>query len=122
MHTNKQIYGTKGEDLAVSFLEKKGYKIIERNYRMRGGEIDIIALDNDTLAFIEVKARSTEEFGSPLEAITYRKLKTLTKTAQFYKIKHPKLPDMLRIDAVAISFDKNYEIKSIELVKNISST
>ena len=121
MRTNKQIYGAKGEDLAASFLEKKGYKIIERNYHMRGGEIDIIALDSDTLVFIEVKARSTEEFGSPLEAITYRKLKTLTKAAQFYKIKHPKLPDMLRIDAVAITFDKNYEINSIELIKNISS-
>jgi len=120
MRTNKQIHGAKGEDLAVSFLEKKGYKIIDRNYLMQGGEIDIIALDSDTLVFIEVKARSTEEFGSPLEAITYRKLKTLTRAAQFYKIKHPKLPDALRIDAVAISFDKNYEINSIELVKNIS--
>ena len=120
MLTNKQISGAKGEDLAVSFLKRKGYKIIERNYHMRGGEIDIIALDNDTLVFIEVKARSTEEFGSPLEAITYHKLKTLTRTAQFYKTKHPKLPDALRIDAVAISFDKNYEVNSIELVKNIS--
>lgn len=120
MHTNKQIYGAKGENLAVSFLEKKGYKIIDRNYRIQGGEIDIIALDDDTLAFIEVKARSTEEFGSPLEAITYRKLKTLIRAAQVYKSKHKNLPDILRIDAVAITFDKNYEINSIELVKNIS--
>ncbi|MBU4016545.1 YraN family protein [Patescibacteria group bacterium] len=120
MFTNKQISGIKGEDLATSFLRKKGYKIIERNFRAIGGEIDIIALDKDTLVFIEVKARSTKEFGSPLEAITNRKMKSLIKTAQFYKIKNPRLPDCLRIDAVAITLDSENEVKSIELVKNIS--
>jgi putative endonuclease len=120
MNTNKQIYGAKGEDLAVSFLRKKGYKILERNYRIRGGEIDIIALDGDTLAFVEVKARSSEEFGSALEAITYWKLKALIRAAQVYKSKHKNLPEALRIDAVAILFDKDYEVSSIELVKNIS--
>ena len=119
MLSQKQIYGTKGEDLAVSFLKNKGYKILERNYHIRGGEIDIIALDNDTLVFIEVKARSTEKFGSPLEAITYRKLKTLTKAAQFYKSQHPNLPEALRIDAVAITLERDYKINSIELMKNI---
>lgn len=120
MLTNKQIAGAKGEDLAVLFLRKKGYKIIERNFRVRGGEIDIIAIDDDTLVFIEVKARSTTEFGSPLEAITYWKLKSLIKTAQVYKIKNPKLPQSLRIDAVAITLDESGEAQTIELVKNIS--
>ncbi len=120
MLTNKQIAGAKGEDLAVSFLRKKGYKIIERNFRMRGGEIDIIAIDDDTLVFIEVKARSTTEFGSPLEAITYWKMNSLIKTAQFYKNKNPRLPQALRIDAVAITLDESNEVKTIELVKNIS--
>lgn len=121
MFTRKQISGIKGEDLAVSLLRKKGYKIIERNFRIRGGEIDIIAQDGDILVFVEVKARSSEEFGSPLEAITYRKMKSLIKTAQFYKIKNPNLPEAMRIDAVAITLDSENKLKSIELVKNISS-
>lgn len=121
MRTSKQVHGDKGEDLAVSFLERRGYKVIERNYRIRGGEIDIVALEGDTLVFVEVKARSSEEFGSPLEAITYRKLKVLVRAAEFYKMKHPRLPEAMRIDAVAISFDKNYEVNSIELVKNVGS-
>lgn len=120
MFTSKQISGIKGEDLAVSYIVKKGYKIIERNFRGRGGEIDIIALDGDTLVFVEVKARSTEEFGSPLEAITYRKMKLLIKTAEFYKLKKPNLPECMRIDAVAITLDTGNKVKSIELVKNIS--
>lgn len=120
MFTSKQLSGFKAEAMAVPFLQKKGYKIIERNFRARGGEIDIIALDKDTLVFIEVKARSTQEFGSPLEAITYRKMKSLIKTAEFYKLKHPRLPDSLRIDAVAITLDSTSKVSSIELVKNIS--
>lgn len=120
MFTRKQLSGIEGEKIAVSYLRQKGYRIIERNFHGRGGEIDIIALDSDTLVFVEVKARSTEEFGSPLEAITYRKMKSLIKTAQFYKIKNPKLPEAMRIDAVAISLDSANKVKSIELVKNIS--
>lgn len=120
MFTKKQISGFKGEALAASYLAKKGYKIIDKNFRAVGGELDIIALDGDTLAFVEVKARSSSDFGTPLEAITPRKLKSIIKTAQFYKLKNPKLPDALRIDAVAIDLDSNDEVKSIELVKNIS--
>lgn len=120
MFTAKQISGIKGEELAVSHLRKNGYKIIERNFRAKAGEVDIIAQDGDTLVFVEVKARSTNEFGSPLEAITYRKLKSLIKTAQFYKIKNPKLSESMRIDAVAITLDGENNLKSVELVKNIS--
>lgn len=120
MFTTKQVSGIKGEDLAVTFLHKKGYKIIHRNFRAKGGEIDIIAIDGDTLVFIEVKTRSTNEFGSPLEAITYRKMKSLIKTAQFYKISNPALPEAMRIDAVSITLDGENKLKSVELVKNIS--
>lgn len=120
MFTRKQLSGIEGENLAVSFLRKKGYKIIERNFHAKGGEIDIIAQDEDALVFVEVKARSTEEYGSPLEAITYRKMKSLIRTAQFYKIKNPNLPEAMRIDAVAITLDSGNKVKSIELVKNIS--
>jgi putative endonuclease len=116
----KRDEGRRGENIAAEYLRQKGFQIIDRNFRIRGGEIDIIALDGNTLAFIEVKTRSSNEFGTPLEAISYFKLKSLIKTAQFYKIKHPHLPESMRIDAVAIVLSPDGSVASIELVKNIT--
>ena len=117
---NKLQDGKLGEDIAVEYLKKQGLKIIERNFRIRGGEIDIVALDGSILAFVEVKTRRSNEFGSPLEAITPWKLRALVKSAQFYKVKHPRLPEAMRIDAVAIVLYNQNNVISIELVKNIS--
>lgn len=112
-----------GEDAACEFLEKQGLKIIERNFRKGYGEIDVIAIDiskkSQELVFIEVKARSSNDFGTPFEAITPWKLKTLIKTAIFYKALHPKLPDALRIDAVSVKL-KDSSVLEIEHLKNIS--
>lgn len=114
-----------GEDKACEYLKKLGFKIIDRNFRKGYGEIDIVAIDSskknegEVLVFIEVKTRTSNQFGSPLEAITYWKLKSLIKTAQFYKMLHPKLPDGLRIDAISVILNEN-ETQSIELMKNIS--
>ncbi len=91
MDNLKLITGNKGKDLACTYLRKKGYEIIERNYRIRGGEIDIVAIDTDTLVFVEVKARKTTKFGSSLEAITPWKIRSLIRAAEFYKLKHPKI-------------------------------
>jgi putative endonuclease len=120
MFKNKLAEGKRGEEIAVEFLTKKGIKIIDRNFRIRGDEIDIIGLENNTLVFFEVKTRVSTEFGSPLEAITYWKLRSLIKTAQFYKLKHSRLPDSMRIDAISIKLDESERVVSIELVKNIS--
>ncbi len=124
MSISKQIEGKRGEDAAVAYLKKEGFQILDRNFRIRGGEIDIIAIDatdgEAVLAFIEVKTRSSTEFGTPLEAITSWKLRALIKTAQFYKLKHPRLPDLMRIDAVAVSVDRETGNSTITLVKNIS--
>lgn len=108
-----------GEDKACDYLKKLGFKILERNYRKTYGEIDIIALDQDVLAFIEVKTRTSSQFGTPLEGITYWKLKSLIKTAQYYKMTHPKLPESLRIDAISVILNGD-QTESIELTKNIS--
>lgn len=116
----KKDEGRRGEDIACEYLRKQGFVIIDRNFRIQGGEIDIIALDQNTLVFIEVKTRRSSKFGTPLEAINYWKIKSLIKTAQFYKVKHPKLPESMRIDAVAIIVDYDNNPLSIELVKNIS--
>lgn len=121
MDYTKLQEGKLGEDIAVEYLKKHGFKIIERNFRIRGGEIDIVALDGDILAFIEVKTRSSSEFGSPFEAITPWKLRALIKSAQFYKVKHPKLPESMRIDAVAVVLGNQNKPISIELVKNVTS-
>ena len=109
----------KGEELAVSYLRKNGYKIIERNFRKGYGEIDIVAIHENTLVFIEVKTRTSNSFGSPLESITPWKLESLIKTAEFYKMIHPQLPDSLRIDAVSVIL-LNGQVKNIEHIKNIN--
>lgn len=116
----KRDEGMKGEDIAASYLQKQGFVIIDRNFRMRGGEIDIIALDGNTLSFIEVKTRMSSAYGTPLEAISYWKLKALIKTAYYYKSTHPRLPELMRIDAVSIVLARDKSVLSIDLVKNIS--
>lgn len=108
-----------GEDLAAQFLKKKGYKIIERNFRKSYGEIDIICLKNKTLIFVEVKTRTSNKFGTPIEAISYHKLKSLIKTAEFYSHLHPELPSALRIDAISVTLNNLGELEAIELIENI---
>lgn len=109
-----------GEEKACKFLQKEGYRIIERNFRIGYGEIDIIAVNKDCLVFVEVKTRTSDKFGSPLEAITPWKLKSLIKTAQLYKKLNPKLPDSLRIDAVSVKLVNGQEIEDIEHIENIT--
>lgn len=110
----------RGEDLAAKFLKDKGYKIIERNFRKGYGEIDIIAVHKNILVFVEVKTRTGDLYGSPFEQISYFKLKSLIKTAQFYKLIKPKLPEALRIDAIAVSLDYSNNPVNIEHMENIT--
>lgn len=122
MDNPKISLGKKGEDLASDFLRKKGYKIIERNFRQRDFEIDIVAIDNkDTekaLVFVEVKSRKSIRFGKPEESITFWKIKALKKAADYYKLIHPELPNLLRIDAVLITSDDR--VTKIEHLENIT--
>jgi putative endonuclease len=109
-----------GEDLAAKFLKEKGYKIIDRNFRKGYGEIDIIATRSKTLVFVEVKTRTSDKFGTPLEAITHFKLDSLVKTAYFYKSLNPKLPDAMRMDAISVLLDYSNNPISIEHIENIT--
>ena len=79
-----RLLGIKGEDLAVKFLKKKGYRIRSRNYKTPLGEIDIVAEDGETLVFVEVKTRADNSFGLPFEAVDYRKREKLKKVALYY--------------------------------------
>lgn len=116
--------GNFGEDLAISYLKKQKYDILERNFRLRNGEIDIIALDKSSkehvLTFVEVKTRSSDEYGLAREAINTWKLQALQRTALFYKQFHTDLPDLMRIDLVAIQLDADKGNSTIEHIKNIS--
>jgi putative endonuclease len=118
--------GKRGEEFAASYLKRLGFRVIGRNFRIRGGELDIIAIERskltgqETLVFVEVKTRTSDEYGTPFEAITYWKLKSLIKTAQFYMLKNPGLPQLMRIDAIAVKIGLHNELLEIELVKNIT--
>lgn len=111
-----------GEDFASKFLEKKGYKILERNFRKLYGEIDIVALSpgREVLVFIEVKTRSTNQFGTPLESITPWKIKSVIKTGQLYASLHRNLPEAQRIDAICI-YINNSKPKNLEHHENIGA-
>jgi putative endonuclease len=97
--------GNLAEDYACKLLLKNNYQIIERNFRSKFGEIDIVAVKERVLVFVEVKARWSRKFGTPEEAVTPVKLWKIQKTAEYYSLTHPKLPTKLRIDVVALEID-----------------
>lgn len=113
--------GNYGEEIACKYLQKLGYRILERNYRIRGGEIDIVAKDKDTLVFVEVKTRWSHEFGLPVESMTPWKIKALLKPAGFYVQKIKWGDKEYRLDFVSVDFANSSENPSIELIKNITS-
>lgn len=111
-----QVYGKNNESLAAVYLKRRGYCILEQNYRTRLGEIDIIAKDSETIAFIEVKSRSSVAFGSPKYAVTLQKQRKISKVAlQYLKSTHQSHV-RARFDVVAIFSDSGHE--TIELIKN----
>ncbi len=110
----KKLLGKAGEDRAAKFLTGQGYRILERNYRTRNGEIDLIALHQGILAFIEVKTRTNESFGAPELAVTAQKQRRMVKAALGY-IKYKNLHQVpCRFDVVAISTAKEQELSLIQ--------
>ena len=85
---NKRQVGSNYEQLAAEYLKAKGMTILEMNYRNRGGEIDIIVKDGEYICFVEVKYRTTNRWGSPLEAVNYRKQQQIRKVALYYLMRH----------------------------------
>ncbi|MFC1974546.1 YraN family protein [Chloroflexota bacterium] len=108
--------GILGEKLAKDFLKKRGYRIWETNYRCLEGEIDIIAKHKDSLVFIEVRTKRSQEFGSPEESITPGKMARLRAVAAHYQQTH--LPQLWRIDVVAVELDQKGKPSRIELIEN----
>lgn len=91
-----------GEDIAERYLKKKGYLIVERNFRCKLGEIDIIALDGAELVFIEVKTRRNQKFGLPCEAVNITKIRHLKRTAAYYMILSSAEHKDARLDVIEI--------------------
>ena len=101
---NKRIVGDDTEALACEFLESQGASVLERNFRCRQGEVDIIARDGRYLCFIEVKFRKDETFGQPQEAVSYKKRQHICKVSLFYLYsKYKSLDISVRYDIIAIS-------------------
>lgn len=117
---NKQI-GTKGEDIASLYLEKKGYVIIDRNATSRWGELDIIATKDEKLIFVEVKTKTGMMHGKPYEAVNYHKLQHLIRAAQFYIKKHKRPELKYAIDVVSITLSTTGEVIEIQHFDNIQS-
>jgi len=105
---NRRQIGNRGEDLAVSYLKKKGYRILEKNYRVQKGEIDIIAKDKNIIVFVEVKTRNTDQYGTPQESVDKRKQRQLLKLALLYLQKRNFLDSSdCRFDVISINLQNN---------------
>ncbi len=112
------LTGHLGEKLARDFLKKKGYKILETNYRCSEGEIDIVSRQRDSLVFVEVRTKSNLDFGTPQESITVTKRNHLERSAYNYLKSHPDSPESWRIDFIAVELDANGQMKKIEHLEN----
>lgn len=115
MKSKNKNTGRLGEELAVEYLKKKGLKILHTNWQIHNqGEIDIIAEQKDTIIFIEVKTRTSLNFGYPLESINNKKLEQLKKTALLFLSQNKKHYDNIRFDAVSILLKPEIKIYHLE--------
>jgi putative endonuclease len=110
--------GDRGEDLAARHLAGLGYRVVDRNWRWRRGEIDLIAEKAGELVFVEVKARRSHSFGSPAEAVTRAKQRKLIQAAQAYLLDHGKSDARWRIDVIALDLARDGEVVHLEHFEN----
>jgi putative endonuclease len=113
MSRARVVLGKTGEDLAVGELERRGYAIVARRYRLRRGEIDIIARDGRTLVFVEVKTRMRLTFGGAAEAVTALKRRRVKRLARAYIMRHRLADCPCRFDVVAIHLDSGEPVVEV---------
>ena len=112
---NRKDTGNIGEDIVAKYLEEKGYEIIERNFRCKLGEIDIIAQDKEEIVFIEVKTRKILSYGNPADSVNEPKQKHIYKAAEYFLLINNKLDDFTRIDVIEVYLnDTGYKINHIK--------
>ncbi len=117
---NKTEIGNLGEESVCAYLEERGYTIAERNYRIRGGEIDIIALNGDYIAFVEVKTRKPDSMVGGFEAVNKRKKGLIIRTANDYMVRHPNLFQP-RFDIAEVTAE-NGKVLDIDYIFNAFDT
>jgi len=101
---SQQIFGKKGEELAAQYLKKRGYTIVERNYRCTNGEVDLIAVHRRVIVFVEVKTRRGESYGLPVEAVEFHKKRKMIQAAEFFLHEKKLHQRDARFDVVGISW------------------
>ena len=114
---SSKTLGTQGEQAAATYLQKRGYRILHRNYRIARGEIDLVADHQGTLVFVEVKARRSTRFGSPSQAVDCRKQERLIHVATHYLHRYQCEDRQCRFDVILLTQQSSSETK-IELIQN----
>lgn len=114
MSGTKRDLGIKSEELAAKFLMKKGFQILERNFRCRLGEIDIVARQGSYLVFVEVRSRSSTRYGLPQESINRNKINKLRQLARFYLLGRSADGLNVRFDVVAVNWAGEPQVTHIE--------
>ena len=104
VHNAKQILGKEGERIAEEYLKRKGYRLVERNYCCKGGELDLIVLDRRVVVFVEVKTRTGRGYGSPFEAVEYHKQQRMIRAAQVFLTEKQLHQRDARFDVVGVSW------------------
>lgn len=116
MYKNQKV-GKFGEDVAVKYLKQNGYKILDRNFSCKRGELDIVALQKKQIVFIEIKARTSIEYGLPKEAVTKKKLEHIYKIAEYYLYTRNLEKEDTRIDVIEVYIKNgNFRINHLKQV------
>ncbi len=116
--TSRRSLGDFGERVARAHLEAKGYRLLATNFRVREGEVDIVAERDGVVAFVEVKTRRGDAMGSAVEAVDARKAQRLLLAAEAFAQQHPALPPARRIDLIAIDLDAAGRVVSLQHIES----
>jgi putative endonuclease len=114
----KRRLGRRGEEIAAAYLGGQGYQVLARNWRCPVGELDIVAREGETLAFVEVRTRRGDRYGTPEESITPAKQTKLVELAQTYLQEHGLADEKWRIDVVAVEMDRRGRVTRLNLIRN----
>ena len=121
MPTSRSRLGSWGEDRASEYLSRKGYTLLETNYRCQWGEVDLVCQDGPCLVFVEVRTRRSQEYGTPEESLSKGKQERLIYTAQTYiaeRQEQGSAPEQWRIDLISVVLDDNSALQRIDHLEN----
>ena len=121
MSSKRKEVGAIGEKLAADFLKRRGYRILQKNFRCREGEIDIIVQKDECLVFVEVRTKKNTAFGTPEESVTLSKREKLISLANAYIQAYDKPPQSWRIDVIAVELTPDNRVSRLEHIENAIS-